>query len=70
MSATVQYDILDWRTATASAGGNCVEVALLPTGGVAVRDSKNRTGAVLEYSRAEWAAFVDGMAKGEFDHLR
>jgi hypothetical protein len=63
----MQYERLDWRTA--STGGNCVEVAALPGGGVAVRDSKDRGGAVLEYTRAEWVAFVDGLRRGVFDDL-
>jgi hypothetical protein len=61
---------LVWRKARASyTDGNCVEVAALPDGGVAVRDSKNTAAAVLEFTRAEWAAFTDGMAKGEFADL-
>lgn len=58
---------LTWRTASASGGGNCVEVAVLPDGGVAVRDSKNRSGPVLSFTRAEWRAFRHGMSRGEFD---
>jgi hypothetical protein len=68
MSAKLQHDGPTWRTATASAGGNCVEIAALPGGGVAVRDSKDRTGPVLFFTGEEWAAFRDGMIKGEFDH--
>lgn len=68
--STVHTSIdLDWRKASASANGNCVEVAPLPDGGVAVRDSKDRSGAVLGFTRQEWVAFLDGMGKGEFDHL-
>jgi hypothetical protein len=63
----MQNETLDWRTA--STGGNCVEVAALPDGGVAVRDSKDRAGAVLEYTRDEWATFVDALRRGVFDHL-
>lgn len=69
MSENLHHDRLDWRTATASAGGNCVEVAPLPGGGVAVRDTKDRAGAVLAYTREEWLAFADGMRRGEFEHL-
>lgn len=60
---------LDWRKATASGGGGCVEVAPLPDGGVAVRDSKDQSGPVLTFNRREWVSFLDGMAKGEFDYL-
>ncbi len=36
---------------------------------VAVRDSKNPSGAILFYTPEEWSAFIDGAKKGEFDHL-
>jgi hypothetical protein len=47
-------------------GSNCVEVAQLRNG-VAVRDSKHRTGAVLVFTPDEWDAFVGGAKDGEFD---
>ena len=58
-----------WRKASRSngnGGNNCVEVAFLETG-VAVRDSKNRTGPALLFTPAEWTAFVDSAKDGEFD---
>jgi hypothetical protein len=60
---------LQWRKSTRSDanGGQCVEVADLPDGGAAVRDSKNRDGAVLLFTKGEWAAFVGGVKGGEFD---
>jgi hypothetical protein len=39
-------------------GGNCVEVAALPAGGTAVRDSKDANGPVLGFTADEWRAFV------------
>jgi hypothetical protein len=60
---------LAWKKARASGGGGCVELAPMPDGGVAVRDSKDKTGPVLSFTRHEWVSFLDGMAKGEFDHL-
>ena len=61
---------LEWRKASASAAnGNCVELAVLPEGGVAVRDSKDPQGPMLRFTSAEWAAFAGGMAAGEFAHL-
>ncbi|MFC4015786.1 DUF397 domain-containing protein [Nonomuraea purpurea] len=58
-----------WRKATASGGnqGNCVEVAPLSGGRVAVRHSKDRSGPALVFTESEWTAFRDGMSKGEFD---
>jgi Domain of unknown function (DUF397) len=60
---------LSWRKAAASGHNGCVEVAPLPDGGVAVRDSKDGSGAMLSFSRHEWVSFLDGLSKGEFDHL-
>lgn len=58
---------LHWFKSSASAAGNCVEVAHLPGGAVAVRDSKNRDKAPNVYTRAEWEAFLTGAKNGEFD---
>lgn len=57
-----------WRKATASGGngGNCVEVAR-DGDWILVRDSKEPQGAMLTFTLAEWAAFLDGARKGEFD---
>ena len=58
-----------WRKASRSngtGGNNCVEVAFLDTG-VAVRDSKNRSGPALMFTQAEWTAFVDSAKDGVFD---
>ena len=44
-------------------------MAPLTVGGVAVRDSKDPHSPVLAFTRREWTAFLDGMTKGEFDHL-
>jgi hypothetical protein len=60
---------LPWRKSTYSSGqgGNCVEVAGLADGGRAVRDSKDPSGPVLQFTAAEWAAFINGAKGGEFD---
>ena len=47
--------------------GRCVEIAHLPGGGVAVRDSKDRAKTPHVYTRGEWEAFLIGAKKGEFD---
>jgi Domain of unknown function (DUF397) len=56
----------EFRKSRFSGSNGCVEVAFLEDG-VAVRDAKHREGAVLEFSRTEWAAFLRGVAAGEFD---
>ena len=58
-----------WRKASRSngtGGNNCVEVAFLDTG-VAVRDSKDRSGPALMFTQTEWTAFVDSAKDGDFD---
>lgn len=61
---------LNWRKATKSAQADaCVEVARLDPGTVAVRDSKDSGGAILRFTQSEWDAFLDGMAKREFNDI-
>ena len=45
----------------------CVEVAFLPDGLVALRDSKMEDGPILLFSYDEWHAFVAGVVEGEFN---
>ncbi len=47
-------------------GGNCVEVAFLPDGEIAMRNSRYPDGAALVFTRAEWDAFLGGARDGEF----
>lgn len=57
-----------WRKSRHSnPSGNCVELAELPVGGVAVRNSRRPSGPVLIYTRAEMAAFVQSVKDDEFD---
>ena len=57
-----------WHTSTHSgANGDCVEVAGNLPGAVAVRDSKDRTGPALVFTRGAWRSFVAGVKDGRFD---
>ena len=47
-------------------GGNCVEVALLAGGQVAVRNSRHPSGTALMFSAGEWDAFIGGARDGQF----
>jgi hypothetical protein len=51
-------------------GGNCVEVAFLADGDVAMRNSRDPDGPALIFTRTEWDAFLGGACKGEFGHPR
>ncbi|MEV0900261.1 DUF397 domain-containing protein [Actinoplanes sp. NPDC049802] len=55
-----------WRKSSHSSSGACVEVAPRPDR-ILVRDSKNPDGAVLSFGHEPFAAFVAGVARGEFD---
>jgi len=59
---------IGWRKSSYSnSSGNCVEVATRDDA-VGVRDSKQHgIGPVLQFTRAEWDAFVRAARDGEFD---
>ena len=59
-----------WRKSRLSnPSGSCVELAELPDGVIAVRNSRDPSGPALIYSRAEVAAFFQGAKDGDFDDL-
>ena len=54
-----------WRTSSYSTGGNqCVEVAVMPDGQVAVRDTKDRESGNQQFSAAAWTTFVAALKRG------
>ena len=57
-----------WRKSARSGptGGNCVEVAFLDGGDIAMRHSRHPDGPALIFTRAEWDAFLGGARDGEF----
>jgi Domain of unknown function (DUF397) len=60
---------LTWRKSSRSGpqGGNCVEIAHLPDGRVAIRNSRHPAGPALVFTSDEWSAFVGGARDGDFD---
>jgi hypothetical protein len=55
------------KSSLSFSNGNCVEVASLTDGGVAVRNSRHPEGPVLRFTPDEWHAFLGGARNGEFD---
>lgn len=55
-----------WQSAPGSPQEERVEIAQLPGGGMAMRNSADPD-TVLRYTAAEWEAFVLGARDGEFD---
>ncbi|WP_269461096.1 DUF397 domain-containing protein [Actinoplanes derwentensis] len=64
----IDRNALAWRIASRSGGGNCVEVAKSDNL-IAFRNSKRPKGEMILYTQPEFAAFLDGAKKGEFDDL-
>ena len=59
-----------WRKSSASnSSGCCVEIAGLPGGKVAVRNSRDKSGPALIWPRTELEGFLRGVKSGEFDAL-
>jgi hypothetical protein len=59
---------LSWRVAQRCNGGECVRVAAHGDS-IMIGHTEYRDGPVISYTRAEWAAFVEGIKQGEFDDL-
>ena len=70
MSAAGQTELTGARWVKSSysgpTGGNCVEVAFLAGGQVAVRNSRHPSGPALVFSAGEWDAFIGGARDGRF----
>ena len=69
MPAAELTDVTWQKSKHSNPNGACVEVAVLPDGEIAVRNSRFPGGPALVYTRAEIAAFLAGAKDGEFDHV-
>ena len=58
-----------WRKSSYSGtNGECVEVTASQDGEhVLVRNTRDRSGSVLDFTTAEWDAFLAGARDGEFN---
>jgi hypothetical protein len=59
----------DWRKSSFSGETNCVEMAELSGGDIAMRNSKHPHLGVAFFTRDEINAFLLGVKAGEFDDL-
>ena len=57
---------LSWRKSSASASGDCVEVAA-HNGYVLLRDSKEKRPHLLQFTYPEWECFLSDARSGKFD---
>jgi Domain of unknown function (DUF397) len=57
-----------WRRTSFCGGGECVEVAQQGQM-ILIRDSKDPSLVPLQYTRAEFRAFAEGIKAGELDDL-
>src|SRR6202012_3667337 len=69
MPAAELTDVNWQKSKHSNPNGACVEVAHLPGGDIAMRNSRFPDGPALVYTKAEIAAFLAGAKDGEFDHV-
>jgi hypothetical protein len=69
MPASDLRDVTWRKSRHSNSQGTCVELAGLPGGAIAVRNSRHPDSPALIYSPAEMDAFVRGVKDGEFDDL-
>ena len=69
VAATDLSDVTWMKSRRSGAQGNCVELARLADGAVAMRNSRDPEGPALIFTPAEITAMFAGVCEGEFDHL-
>jgi hypothetical protein len=66
LPAHASEDLRWFKSRRSSGNGACVEVAHVPTGEIAMRDSKDREGPVIYFSAPAWRYFVAGVKSEDF----
>jgi hypothetical protein len=69
MPATKIHGARWQKSLRSNSQGNCVEMAELPGGSIAVRNSRHPEGPALIYTRMEIEALILGAKDGDFDNL-
>ncbi|WP_190823241.1 DUF397 domain-containing protein [Saccharopolyspora pogona] len=68
------FEDVEWRKSSFSGtggngSGNCVEIAALSDGRIAVRNSKAPDAGTVLFTRSEMDAWIKGIKASEFDDL-
>ncbi|MDQ2882244.1 MAG: DUF397 domain-containing protein [Actinomycetota bacterium] len=70
MSNLLHIAATPWRISSFSGNnGTCVQVAALPDGRIAVRNSNRPDDGIVLFTPAEMTAWIHGVKAGEFDDL-
>jgi hypothetical protein len=69
MAAADLGDVRWFKSQHSNPNGECIELAALPNGEIAMRNSRFPAGPVLVYTQAEVTAFLAGAKDGEFDQM-
>jgi hypothetical protein len=59
-------DLVFFKSSFSNGSAECIEVAESIDGSRYVRDSKDTTGPMLQFTTGEWTAFVKGVKADEF----
>ncbi|MET8384336.1 DUF397 domain-containing protein [Streptosporangium canum] len=66
-SKPAELPSLEWQVSSRCNNGSCVEITRLPNGDVGIRDSKDQSGPILEFTVAEFQSFIYSIKDGRFD---
>ncbi len=69
MSATELEEVVWRKSRLSNSQGACVEMARLPGGEIAVRNSRDPDGTALIYPTAAIRALIEGARDGDLDNL-
>ncbi|MFD9484616.1 DUF397 domain-containing protein [Streptomyces sp. NPDC059991] len=69
MSADLMGEVGWTKSSHSNGAGSCVEVAALPGGDMAVRNSRFPGGPALIFTPSEARAFLAGAREGQFDFV-
>lgn len=60
--------VVPWFNVSSNTWETCVDMQKLADGTVQIRNSTRPDGAVIDYTAAEWATFIQGVKDGKVDH--